>query len=84
MAYRIRYGRKRRSWNIWKIQTVVAMWLGIWLFLAGFLFPGVKGLFSAEPSSAQQVWITGFAEGKGLRACAVAYCAAVLEQAGYG
>lgn len=83
MGYRIRYGRQRISWNLWKIQTVLAVCLWLGIHLAASVYPGVWGLFRAQPDLAQKAGISSYEEGMGFRDSMLAYCAAVLEQAGY-
>jgi len=62
------------------MQIVLAVCLGIGVVLAEQIWPGAKGL---DISPAEKAWVESYTAGVGLRRSMVAYCAAVLEQAGY-
>lgn len=78
MAYRIRYGRGRSGWNVRRIQIALAVCLGIGVALAEPI-----GAEVGEGFPPKKAWVESYVAGEGFRRSMVAYCAAVLEQAGY-
>jgi len=83
MAYRIVYGRNTGEWDVIWVQSIVCLCLLAMVVLTRFACPEIEDIFASEPSPAQAALAEGYAGGEGLRNCAVMYCAAVLEQAGY-
>ena len=83
MGYRIRYGRKMRKTEVWRVQVCVAVGLYALIVILSTLFPWVKQPFVAEPNPAQEQLAQCYASGQGIRECWIQYCAELLEWAGY-
>ena len=83
MAYRISYESKPKAYTLIKLQCLICAGIFVFVLFLRSVRPEINDLISFEPDLLEKEFAAGYARGEGLWDLAAAYCAGVLESAGY-